>query len=90
MWGSAHHQDLDKTPTSGWENISGEFHIIWFNGEQMPPALIPEVEIEKKPDNAQGDCEKDNDADEVYDSLSRELESSDVDSDDDQERDDLL
>ena len=54
------------------------------------PALIPEVQIEKKPDNAQGDCERDIDEDQDYDSLSRELEPSDLDSDDDQERADLL
>lgn len=45
LWGSSHQQDLDKTPTSGWENVDGEFRIIWFNGEQMPPALLPEIEV---------------------------------------------
>ena len=91
MWGSAHLQHLDKTPTSGWENINGKLNIIWFNGEQMPPALMPENQVQNRSDENGGDAQDDDtqDDDEDCDLLSREIESSDSD-DDDQERDELL
>ena len=60
----------------------------------MPPALIPEIQVQKKPDNngddTHGDGERDVVADEDYDPLSKEMESSDEDSDDDHGCDDLI
>lgn len=74
LWGSAHQNDLQKTLTSGWESSDGEFRIIWFNGEQMPPALIPEMQPEKEVGNEDGIFD---DADEDHDPLLGDMESSD-------------
>lgn len=74
LWGSAHQNDLQKTPACGWEIIDGEFRIIWFNGEQMPPALIPEIQSEKEVGHEDG---IDDDADEDHDPLLGDMESSD-------------
>ena len=83
LWGSAHHQDLDNTLTSVWENVDSEFRIIWFNGEQMPPALISEIQAKTEVSDAQGDGGgTGDDVEEDHDPLPREMESSDEDTDD--------
>lgn len=89
LWGNAHHQNLDKTPDIGWEKVDGEFRIIWFHGEQLPPALIPEIQVDTDPDNnagnAFGDDGTEGDVEDDHDPLPRQMESSDEDSDDDHE-----
>ena len=89
LWGSAHQQYLDKTPPNGWENVDGEFRVIWFDGEQLPPALIPAIQVQTEAnynaDDTQGDGDMDDDVDEDHDPLPMEMESSDEDSDDDYE-----
>ena len=81
LWGSAHQQQLDKAPTSGWENVDGEFRIVWFDGNQLPPALVPEIQVGNV-DDVQGIVDMDDDVDEDHDPLPTEMESSDEDSDD--------
>lgn len=73
LWGNAHHQIIEKTPTSGWEKSNNQFQIVWFDGEQMPPTLIPEVPTEPIEDGGEY-------ADEDQDPPLQELESSDEES----------
>ena len=89
LWGKAHHQVLNKIPTNGWENVDSEFCIIWFHGEQLPPALIPEVQV----DDNSGDALEDDGLEGMgecvngdHDLLPEEMESDeDENTDDDHE-----
>ena len=75
LWGSAHQQYLDKTPTSGWEIIDGVFQIVWFNGDQLPSSLLPEIDSSYHVER--------NDIDDDHYPHLAEMETSDEDSDDD-------
>lgn len=84
LWGSAHQQNLEKMPTKGWETVDGEFRVIWFEGDQLPPALIPKIQVEKEPsDSTAAEGLVNYDDDEDHDPLPGEMESSDDDDDDD-------
>ena len=87
LWGNTHHQNLGKIPTIGWEKIDEEYRVIWFIGKQLPPALIPEMQVDTEPDDNAGDAPADggDGVDEDHDPLPREMESSDEDSEDDHE-----
>jgi len=63
MWGNAHQQYLDKIPSSGWEYADREYRVIWFHGEQLPPALLPRIENTTE----LGDCDLGDDASESGD-----------------------
>lgn len=43
FWDDAHKQYLEKTTTSGWELVDGEYQIMWFKVDQLPPNLVPEI-----------------------------------------------
>ena len=80
------HQPADR------ENVDGEIRTIWLNGEQIPPALILEIQIETAPEGNGGGAHRDDahgsdDTEEDdHEPLPMEMEpSSDEESDDDHE-----
>ena len=66
LWGSAHKQQLKKTPDSGWDLENGSYRIIWFLGNQLPFNLTSDIETEY-----------DDDKDEDHAPSLDEMESSD-------------
>ena len=86
LWGSAHQRYMDKMPTNGWDNVDGEFRINWFEGEQLPPVLVPALHVDDTTDGNESTppSHADDEEDEDYTPLPTELESSDEnDTDDD-------
>ena len=42
MWHAAYTNNILKHPTSGWELENDTYSIVWFDGQQMPDAVVPE------------------------------------------------
>jgi len=45
MWANADQKEIDQHPTQhdGWELDDGTYNIVWFEGQQLPDTLVPEV-----------------------------------------------
>ena len=48
MWGAANQSEIQQHPTEydGWTMQNESYEIIWFDGPQLPAALVPETETE--------------------------------------------
>ena len=79
MWGSSHLATIPKSPTAGWEIVDGHYRVIWFDGQQLPQVLVPEIPVEM---DADGDPSRTDDL--MIDSSSEGEARSDDDDDDDE------
>jgi len=84
MWANADQKEIDQHPavSDGWKlDDNGSYEIIWFEGSQLPAALIPDRDVDEENENDESDTDMEMSSSDEDDILSSD-EESDSDTDD--------